>query len=142
MQKINATRRQFLRSAVGEAVAGVCRAHGCEGTVTVVPAEPALVNDPLLAEACQPLLRRAGYVVETEFSSCGADDFAYYGAAGSQGTGEAGTVLPSVMMFAGSGTAVSLHHPEFLPADRAIGDVASAMLAGYLAALVSPDRAS
>ena len=134
--------RQFLRSAVGEAVAGVCRAHGCEGTVTVVPAEPALVNDPLLAEACQPLLRRAGYVVETEFSSCGADDFAYYGAAGSQGTGEAGTVLPSVMMFAGSGTPVSLHHPEFLPADGAIGDVASAMLAGYLAALVTPDRAS
>ncbi|HXB48606.1 MAG TPA: amidohydrolase [Streptosporangiaceae bacterium] len=131
--------RQFLRSAVSEAVAGVCRAHGCEGTVTLVPAEPALVNDPQLAAACQPLLRRAGYVVETEFSSCGADDFAYYGAgpqeAGSQGAGGQGTAVPSVMMFAGSGTPVSLHHPEFLPPDEAIGDVASAMLAGYLAAL-------
>jgi len=97
------------------------------------------VNDPQLAAACQPLLRRAGYVVETEFSSCGADDFAYYGAgpqeAGSQGAGGQGTAVPSVMMFAGSGTPVSLHHPEFLPPDEAIGDVASAMLAGYLAAL-------
>jgi len=41
------------------------------------------------------------------------------------------------MVFAGSGTPVSLHHPEFLPADRAISDVASAMLAGYLAALAA-----
>jgi amidohydrolase len=131
--------RQFLRSAISEVVAGVCAAHGCEGTVTVVPAEPALVNDPRLAAECQPLLRRAGYVVQTEFSSCGADDFAYYGAgsqgAGSQGAGGPGTAVPSVMMFAGSGTPVSLHHPEFLPPDGAIGDVASAMLAGYLAAL-------
>jgi amidohydrolase len=131
--------RQFLRSAIGEAVAGVCLAHGCEGTVTVVPAEPALVNDPRLAAACQPLLRDAGYIVETEFRSCGADDFAYYCAGsqgdGSQGAGGQGTAVPSVMVFAGSGTPVSLHHPEFLPADGAIGDVASAMLAGYLAAL-------
>jgi len=126
--------RQFLRSAVGETVAGVCRASGCEGTVTLVPAEPALLNDPRLAAACQPLLRRAGYVVETEFSSCGADDFAYYGA-GSAVAGGLSSGVPSVMMFAGSGTPVSLHHPEFLPSDGAIGDVASAMLAGYLAAL-------
>ena len=126
--------RLFLRSAIRETVAGVCLAHGCEGAVTVVPAEPALVNDPQLAEACQALLRRAGYVVETDFSSCGADDFAYYGAA-SGGTGVRGTVVPSVMAFAGSGTHVCLHHPEFLPPDRTIGDVASAMLAGYLAAL-------
>jgi len=116
--------RQFLRSAIGDTVAAVCLAYGCEGAVTVVPAEPALVNDPRLADACQPLLRRAGYLVETGFASCGADDFAYYG-----------TALPSVMMFAGSGTSVSLHHAEFLPADGAIGDVASAMLAGYLGAL-------
>ena len=126
--------RQFLRSAIGEVVAGVCRAHGCDGTVTVVPAEPALMNDPRLAAACQPLLRRAGYLAETEFSSCGADDFAYYGAA-SRGAGGPGAAVPSVMLFAGSGTPVTLHHPEFLPPDGAIADVATAMLAGYLAAL-------
>jgi amidohydrolase len=118
--------RQFLRAAVGQVVAGVCLAHGCEGTVTVVPAEPALVNDPRLAAACQPLLRDAGFTVDTQFRSCGADDFSYYCRS-----------APSVMLFAGSGTPVTLHHPEFLPADDAIGDVARAMLAGYLAALAT-----
>ncbi|HUA41322.1 MAG TPA: M20 family metallopeptidase [Streptosporangiaceae bacterium] len=118
--------RQLLRAAVGEVVADVCRAHGCEGTVTVVPAEPALVNDPDLTAACQTLLGDAGFVVDTEFRSCGADDFSYYGRA-----------APSVMLFAGSGTPVSLHHPEFLPADDRIGDVANVMVAGYFAALTA-----
>ncbi|HTZ92201.1 MAG TPA: M20 family metallopeptidase [Streptosporangiaceae bacterium] len=122
--------RLFLRTAIGETVAATCRAHGCEGVVTVTPAEPALMNDALLAAACQPLLRQAGFAVETDFRSCGADDFAYYGAASGPGAG-----VPSVMLFAGSGTEVALHHAEFLPADEAIGDVAAAMLAGYLAAL-------
>ena len=119
--------RQFLRAAVGQVVADVCRAHGCEGTVSVVPAEPALVERsarwPLPVSRC---LRDAGFVVDTEFRSCGADDFAYYGA-----------VAPSVMLFAGSGTSVTLHHPEFLPSDETIGDVARIMLAGYLAALTA-----
>jgi amidohydrolase len=70
------------------------------------------------------LLRNAGFVVDTEFRSCGADDFSYFSA-----------VVPSVMLFVGSGTAVSLHHPRFLPGDEAVGQVASAMLAGYLAAV-------
>jgi amidohydrolase len=117
--------RHFLR-ALGQVVAGVCWAHGCQGTVSVVPAEPALVNDPGLAAACQPLLREAGFVVDAQFRSCGADDFSYYGRA-----------APSVMLFAGSGTPVSLHHAEFLPADDTIGDVARIMLAGYLAALTA-----
>jgi len=30
---------------------------------------------------------------------------------------------------------VSLHHPQFLPSDDAVGQVARVMLAGYLAAL-------
>jgi len=30
---------------------------------------------------------------------------------------------------------VNLHHPEFLPGDGTVGQVAAAMLAGYLAAL-------
>lgn len=118
--------RQFLRAAVSQVVEDVCRAHGCKGTVIVVPAEPALVNDPALAAACQPLLRDAGFAVDTQFRSCGADDFSYYGRA-----------APSVMLFAGSGTSVSLHHPEFLPTDDTIGDVARIMLAGYLAALTA-----
>jgi len=118
------TDREFLRTAVRETVADTCRAYGCQGRVDITPAEPALVNDPRLAAACQPLLRAAGLRVDTEFRSCGADDFSYYSA-----------VVPSVMLFVGSGTDVSLHHPQFLPADDAVGQVAAAMLAGYLAAV-------
>ena len=114
--------REFLRAALIDIVEYVCRAHGCRAEITVTPHEPALVNDARLVAACQPLLRQAGFTVDTEFRSCGADDFSYYAAA-----------LPSVMLFLGSGTPVSLHHPEFLPADEAVGQVAAAMLAGYLA---------
>jgi amidohydrolase len=116
--------REFLRTALRETVADVCRAHGCRGTVAITPAEPALVNDPALTAACQPLLRQAGFTVDDQFRSCGADDFSYYT-----------RVAPSVMLFAGSGTDVTLHHPRFLPADDTVGMVARAMLAGYLAAL-------
>ena len=116
--------REFLRAAIAETVAATCRAYGCDGTVAITPAEPALVNDPQLTAACVPLLQAEGFRVDTEFRSCGADDFSYYSA-----------VVPSVMLFVGSGTAVSLHHPRFLPADEAVGQVATVMLAGYLAAV-------
>ena len=124
MRTLAAADREFLRAALADTVETVCRAHGCRGSVTVMPHEPALVNDARLAAACQPLLRRAGFAVDTEFRSCGADDFAYYCG-----------VVPSVMLFVGSGTKVSLHSPHFLPADGAVGQVATAMLCGYLAAL-------
>jgi hypothetical protein len=39
------------------------------------------------------------------------------------------------MLFVGVGGPFALHHPRFLPDDAAVGQVASAMLAGYLAAL-------
>jgi amidohydrolase len=118
--------RDFLRDAVAQTVADTCRAYGCEGAVAITPAEPMLVNDPRLTAACQPLLRSEGFGVDTEFRSCGADDFSYYSA-----------VVPTLMLFVGSDTPVSLHHPRFLPADDAVGQVAAAMLAGYLAALSS-----
>jgi amidohydrolase len=116
--------REFLYTAVRETVSHVCAAHGCDGTVTIVPGEPALVNDERLAAASAPLLRQAGFTVDTGFRSCGADDFSYYA-----------RIAPTLMLFAGSGTDVTLHHPGFLPADAAVGEVAAAMLAGYLAAL-------
>ncbi|HSR82796.1 MAG TPA: amidohydrolase [Streptosporangiaceae bacterium] len=116
--------REFLRGAVTQTVADTCRAYGCEGAVAITPAEPMLVNDPRLTAACQSLLRAAGQQVDAEFRSCGADDFSYYSA-----------VVPTLMLFVGSGTTESLHHPRFLPGDDAIGQVATAMLAGYLAAV-------
>ncbi|MGO9162911.1 MAG: M20 metallopeptidase family protein [Streptosporangiaceae bacterium] len=116
--------RGLLRAALRDTVAHVCQAYGCEGTVRISSAEPALVNDDRLTAACQPLLRQAGFSVDTQFRSCGADDFSYYSG-----------VTPAVMLFVGSGTDVTLHHPRFLPGDETVGQVAAAMLAGYLAAL-------
>ena len=116
--------RLYLRAAVREVVEATCRAHGCQGEVTIIEHEPALVNDPDLAAACQPLLLETGFAVNTSFRSCGADDFSYYGRA-----------APSVMLFTGSGTEVTLHDARFLPADDTVGQVARVMLAGYLAAV-------
>jgi amidohydrolase len=116
-----------IHTALREIVDHTCRAHRCRGIVTIQEGEPALVNDEALAAASWPWLRAAGFAVDTSFRSCGADDFAYYARS-----------VPSLMLFVGVGGPFALHHPRFLPDDAAVGQVASAMLAGYLAAL---DRA-
>jgi amidohydrolase len=116
--------RPAIHTALREIVDHVCRAHGCRGVVTIEDGEPALVNDAALAAACWPWLRAAGFAVDTSLRSCGADDFAYYA-----------RIVPSLMLFVGVGGPFALHHPRFLPDDAAVGQVASAMLAGYLAAL-------
>jgi amidohydrolase len=119
--------RPAMHTALREIADHICRAHGCRGIVTIEDGEPALVNDEALAAASWPWLRAAGFAVNTSFRSCGADDFAYYARS-----------VPSLMLFVGAGGPFALHHPRFLPDDAAVGQVASAMLAGYLAAL---DRA-
>jgi amidohydrolase len=116
--------RPVLRQALREIVQHTCRAHGCQGTVTIEEGEPALVNSEPLTAASWPWLREAGFAVDDSFRSCGADDFSYYTAR-----------APSLMLFVGAGGSVSLHHPRFLPPDEAVGQVARVMLAGYLAAL-------
>jgi amidohydrolase len=116
--------RPVLRQALSEIVEHTCRAHGCQGTVRIDEGEPALVNSEPLTEASWPLLREAGFAVDASFRSCGADDFSYYSRR-----------APILMLFVGSGGTVTLHHPRFLPPDGAVGQVASVMLAGYLAAL-------
>jgi amidohydrolase len=124
LRALDETDRPAMHKALHEIVDHTCRAHGCHGIVTIVEGEPALVNDEALAAASWPWLRDAGFTVDTSFRSCGADDFAYYARA-----------APSLMMFVGVGSPVTLHHPRFLPDDAAVGRVAAAMLAGYLAAV-------
>ncbi len=124
LRALDETDRPAMHKALHEIVEHTCRAHGCRGAVTIVAGEPALVNDAGLAAASWPLLRAAGFTVDTSFRSCGADDFSYYGQA-----------APALMLFVGSGGQVTLHHPQFLPDDSAVGQVAAAMLAGYLAAV-------
>jgi amidohydrolase len=123
LRALDSSDRIGMHKALHEIVEHTCLAHGCRGTVTIDEGEPALVNDQALTTASWPWLREAGFPVDTSFRSCGADDFSYYA-----------RIAPTLMIFLGAGGPVSLHHPEFLPHDDAVGQVASAMLAGYLGA--------
>jgi amidohydrolase len=118
--------RPALRKALHEIVEYTSRAHGCRGTVTIDEGEPALVNDEALAGSSWPWLRQAGFAVDTSFRSCGADDFSYYAYS-----------APTLMIFVGTGGPFGLHHPQFLPPDQTVGQVAAVMLAGYLAAVAA-----
>lgn len=119
--------RPGLHQTVREIVEHTCLAYGCRGSVTIEEGEPALVNDEALTVATWPWLREAGFSVDTSFRSCGADDFSYFTRGGR-----------TLMLFLGTGGPYTLHHPSFLPADDMVGQVASAMLAGYLGALSLP----
>jgi metal-dependent amidase/aminoacylase/carboxypeptidase family protein len=86
---------------------------------------PVLVNDQTLTTMAATWLERAGLTAAPPLRSCGADDFSYYC-----------PLFPSLMVFVGVGSGgpeePGLHHPDFLPPDRSVADVARAMLAGYL----------
>jgi len=123
LRALDSSDRAGMHKALHEIVQHTCLAHGCVGTVTIDEGEPALVNDEALATASWPRLREAGFAVDTSFRSCGADDFSYYARS-----------APTLMIFLGTGGPVTLHHPEFLPHDDTVGQVARAMLAGYLGA--------
>ncbi|GAA4931305.1 amidohydrolase [Actinomycetospora succinea] len=140
VRALDASRDELL-AALREVVESTARAYGCTATLTVVPNEPAVVNDEALARTVARALgsRRAtdgngagtdGLVLDTTFRSCGADDFSHYG-----------EVLPSLMLFVGAadagttpGAGPGLHHPEFSPDDAMVGEVARALLAAVTAA--------
>ena len=154
VRALDADRDEML-AAVRDVVEGTARAYGCSATLTVVPNEPAVVNDDALARTVAASLggrRRedraggnghgsgngdadgpgepTGLVLDTTFRSCGADDFSHYG-----------DVLPSLMLFVGTtpagstpGEGPGLHHPEFSPDDAMVGEVARALLASVVAA--------
>jgi amidohydrolase len=120
--------RVALRQLVEEVVAGVAAAHGCRGTVELVPGEPALANDPGIVARARALLADAGLAAAPEWRSCGSDDFAFFGA-----------LAPLAMAFVGLAGAPGfaarpLHHPELLPPDAAVGAVARAQAVLYVAA--------
>jgi amidohydrolase len=116
--------RDRLHEALAQIVASTCAGYGCRGELELTLGEPPLVNDPALTAASWPWLSRAGFAVADDFRSCGADDFSYYS-----------QVAPALMLFTGTPGTVTLHHPKFLPPDEMVGEVARAMLAGYLGAL-------
>jgi amidohydrolase len=106
-------------------VEGVAAAHGCRGELVVRRGEPPLVNDPEAAREARALLQGLG-VPTAPFASCGSDDFATYG-----------LVLPTLMLFVGTGEGNAgpmLHDPRYLPGDDRVRDVARAALAGWAGA--------
>jgi amidohydrolase len=120
--------RLALRAMVEEVVAGIASAHGCRGSVELVPGEPALENDPAIVARARELFPRAGLDTAPEWRSCGSDDFAFYG-----------ELAPLAMAFVGLDGAEGfrarpLHHPELLPPDEAVGAVARVGAVLYLAA--------
>ena len=113
---------------VEEVVSGVAAAHGCRGSVELVPGEPALENDPAIVTAARVLLASVGLVAASEWRSCGSDDFAFFGA-----------LAPVAMAFVGLDGAAGfqtrpLHHPELLPPDDAVAVLARVQAILYLAA--------
>jgi len=122
--------RALLLQALTDVVEGTARAHGCRGAVAATNNMPVLANDPALARATLPWLSRGGAPVDDSWRSFGADDFAHF-CAGHRG----------LMLFLGvdggpagaDGRRPGLHSPRFLPGDDVVGQVAAALLAGYLA---------
>jgi amidohydrolase len=125
--------RLALRELVEEVAAGVASAHGVRAVVKLVPGEPALENDPVIAARARELLPGADLAPAREWRSCGSDDFAFFG-----------SLAPIAMAFVGlegaeGFAARPLHHPELLPPDGAVRAVARVQAVLYLAAALSRD---
>jgi len=122
--------RVLLLAALSEVALHTAAAHGCTATVESESNEPVLANDPELARATVPWLARSGAAVDEGWRSFGADDFSHFC-----------TGHRALMLFLGldggpagdAGRRPGLHSPRFLPDDEVVGQVAGALLAGYLA---------
>jgi amidohydrolase len=124
IRSVTTAHRNRLHERLVEVASGIALAHGCTAEATIDRGEPVLDNDPGLAASTAALLTRLGATVTEPLRTCGADDFSFYGG-----------VAPSLMLFVGTGgqPGSGLHTATFLPSDRAVADVADALLAGYLA---------
>jgi amidohydrolase len=126
-----------LHAAIESTAEAIADVHGCDAEVQVALGAPVLVNDPALTTTVGTWVERAGLEAAPPLRSCGADDFSYYC-----------PLVPSLMIFVGVGSGgpdePGLHHPNFLPPDETVSQVATAMLAGYLGACSTvielPDR--
>jgi amidohydrolase len=126
--------RLELRRMLEEVVRGTAAAHGCTGTVELMPGEPALENDAEIVALARESLFAVGLLAAPEWRSVGSDDFAFFGA-----------LAPLAMAFVGLDgadgfTTRPLHHPELLPPDSAVGAVARVQAILYLAAVQATAR--
>ena len=124
IRAVSEEHRDWLHERLGDVASGIALAHGCTADVLIHRGEPVLDNDPVLAVRTAKLLTQLGAQVTEPLRTCGADDFSYYG-----------SVAPGLMLFVGTGgePGSGLHTATFLPGERAVSDVAHALLAAYLA---------
>jgi amidohydrolase len=120
--------REALRQMAVEVVEGIAAAHGCRGRAEIIAGEPALENDALIVAGTRRLLGSSGFALAPEWRSCGSDDIAFLGA-----------LAPLAVAFVGLAgadgfNARPLHHPELLPPDAAVAQVARVQAALYVAA--------
>jgi len=120
--------RLRMRAMAERVVTAVAAAHGCSGSITIAPGEPALENDPAIVAATRELLGTAHLSAAPEWRSCGSDDFAFLS-----------ELAPIAMAFVGLDGAPGflsrpLHHPELLPPEEAVGAVARTLALMYLGA--------
>ncbi|WP_369138981.1 M20 metallopeptidase family protein [Modestobacter versicolor] len=122
--------RELLLRALTDVAEHTAAAYGCTAVVESVNNMPVLANDPGLARAAAAWLGRDGVAVDDGWRSFGADDFSHFC-----------TAHRGLMLFLGvdggpadaDGRRPGLHSPRFLPGDEVVGEVAAALLAGYLA---------
>ena len=118
--------RVRLHAAIERTARAVADVHGCDADVEISLGAPVLDNDPDLARTAESWIEQAaGLSAAPPLRSCGADDFSFYC-----------PLVPSLMVFVGTGSGgpeePGLHHPDFLPPEEVVGDVARAMLGAYL----------
>lgn len=137
MRTTDARDRETIAAHVQRLAEHQARAFGVTAEVLITAGEPVLFNDPDLVDLVDAWLERTGVEPTEPMRSLGADDFSFFG-----------ELVPSVMCFVGVRVSgheedpPSLHHPRFLPVDEAVGDVARALIAGYLAAAELHDRST
>jgi amidohydrolase len=110
--------------AAGEASNAIPGTATARGTMRAVSAAHRDLLDERLREVAGGVALAHGCTADVRIDRGEADDFAFYGG-----------VTPSLMLFVGTGgqPGSGLHTATFLPSDRAVADVADALLAGYLA---------
>jgi amidohydrolase len=125
--------RVRLHGAIESTAEAIADVHGCDAEVEVSLGAPVLLNDPALATSAATWIEQTGLEHAPPLRSCGADDFSYYC-----------PLVPSLMVFVGVGTGgpddPGLHHPDFLPSEETVGQVARAMLAAYLGGCSTVDE--
>jgi amidohydrolase len=123
--------RAALRTMVEEVAHGVAAAHGCSARIELTAGEPALENDAEIVARGRERLVQAGLEPAPPWRSCGSDDFAFFG-----------ELAPLAMAFVGLDGAPGfrprpLHHPELLPPDAAVAQVARAQAVLFAAAVAA-----